>query len=84
MESKLRMFVANHRTSKFAYCELVPKAGKMAAAQSLRNLIAVLPYSIHNLLTDNDIQFTNQLRQLSAFEHIFAEYVKTGAWRTPN
>ena len=65
------MFVAIGRTSKFAYVELLPKAGKMAAAQFLRNLIAILPYAIHTVLTEpslvrhwfepngGGIQFTN-------------------------
>ena len=77
------MFVAIDRTSKFAYVELLPKAGKMAAAQFLRNLIAILPYAIHTVLTEpslvrhwfepngGGIQFTNQDRHKYAFEPIF-------------
>jgi RNA-directed DNA polymerase len=52
-EGKLYLFVAIDRTSKFAYAELHEKAGKMAAAQFLRNLIATTPYTIHTVLTDN-------------------------------
>jgi transposase InsO family protein len=37
----------------------------------LRQLIAFLSYAIHTVLTDNGIQFTNQERHRSAFEHIF-------------
>ncbi len=70
-EGKLYLFVAIDRTSKFAYVELHEKAGKMAAAQFLRNLIATLPYAIHTVLTDNGIQFTNQERHRYAFVHIF-------------
>ena len=69
-EGKLYLFVAIDRTSKFAYVELHEKAGKMAAAQFLRNLIATVPYAIHTVLTDNGIQFTNQERRY-AFTHIF-------------
>jgi hypothetical protein len=58
-EGKLYLLVAIDRTSKFAYVELHRKAGKMAAAQFLRNLIALLPYSIHTVLTDNGIQFAD-------------------------
>ena len=61
-EGKLRLFVAIDRTSKFAYAELHQKAGKMVAAQFLRNLIAAVPYAIHTVLTDNGIQFTNHAR----------------------
>ena len=63
--------MAIDRTSKFAYVELHEKAGKMAAAQFLRNLIALLPYSIHTVLTDNGIQFTNHERHVYAGFHIF-------------
>ena len=54
-EGKLRLFVAIDRTSKFTYAELHEKAGKTAAAQFLRNLIAAEPYAIHTVLTDNGI-----------------------------
>ena len=71
VEGKLYLFVAIDRTSKFAYVELHEKAGKMAAAEFLRNLIAAVPYAIHIVLTDNGIQFTNQERHRYAFVHIF-------------
>jgi len=70
-EGKIRLFVAIDRTSKFAYVELHQKAGKMIAAQVLRNLIAAIPYKIHTFLTDNGIQFTNRKQDTSALEHIF-------------
>jgi len=56
--------VAIDRTSKFAFVELHQKAGKMIAAQFLRNLVAAVPYSIHTVLTDNGIQFTNMAHQI--------------------
>ena len=71
-EGKIRLFVAIDRTSKFAYVELHEQAGKMIAAQFLRNLINALPYKIHTVLTDNGIQFTNRKQDTSAFEHIFS------------
>ena len=70
-EGKLYLFVAIDRTSRFAFAELYAKAGKMNAAQFLRNLIAAVPYTIHTVLTDNGIQFTNQARHKYAFHHIF-------------
>lgn len=70
-EGKIRLFVAIDRTSKFAYVELHERAGKMVAAQFLRNLILAAPYKIHTILTDNGIQFTNRKQDTSAFEHIF-------------
>jgi transposase InsO family protein len=70
-EGKLYLFVAIDRTSKFAFAELHPKAGKMIAAQFLRNLVAAVPYAIHTVLTDNGIQFTNRACDTYAFHHIF-------------
>lgn len=70
-EGKLYLFVAIDRTSKFAFAELHPKAGKMIAAQFLRDLVAAVPYAIHTVLTDNGIQFTNRARDTYAFHHIF-------------
>ncbi|WP_150297369.1 IS481 family transposase, partial [Salipiger aestuarii] len=70
-EGKISLFVAIDRTSKFTYVELHERAGKMIAAQFLRNLIAAVPYKIHTILTDNGIQFTNRKQDTSAFEHIF-------------
>ena len=57
-EGKLRLFVAIDCTSKFAFVCLVERAGKMEAAQFLRDLIEAVPYRIHIVLTDNGIQFT--------------------------
>ncbi|WAW09437.1 IS481 family transposase [Oxalobacter vibrioformis] len=70
-EGRLYLFVAIDRTSKFAYVELHQRAGKMQAAQFLRNLQEALPYAIHTVLTDNGIQFTNREKDRFAFEHIF-------------
>ena len=78
-EGKLRLFVAIDRTSKFAFVELHEQAGKMIAAQFLRNLVAAVPYTIHTVLTDNPvlseaeggIQFTNHAHHKYAFHHIF-------------
>jgi transposase-like protein len=70
-EGKLYLFVAIDRTSKFAFVELYDKAGKMNAAQFLRNLLKAVPYAIHTVLTDNGIQFTNRACDRYAFHHIF-------------
>ncbi len=67
----LYLFVAIDRTSTFAYAELHEHAGKLEAAQFLRNLIAAVPYHIQIVLTDNGIQCTNQKRDRYAFTHIF-------------
>ena len=65
------MFVAIDRTSKFVFVELYEKAGKMNAAKFLRHLIKACPYTIHTILTDNGIQFTERKGNSQALEHIF-------------
>ena len=64
-EGKLRLFVAIDRTSKFAFVQLVESAGKMEAAQFLRDLIEAVPYRIHTVLTDNGVQFTPRASRTS-------------------
>jgi hypothetical protein len=46
-EGKLNLFVAIDRTSKFAFVRLEKRAGKMEAAQFLRDLLQAPPYRIH-------------------------------------
>jgi transposase InsO family protein len=70
-EGKLRLFVAVDRTSKFVFARLVESAGKMEAAQFLRELIEAVPYKIHTVLTDNGIQFTTRERDIYDGWHIF-------------
>ncbi|MFY9290052.1 MAG: IS481 family transposase, partial [Methylorubrum rhodinum] len=70
-EGKLYLFVAIDRTSKFAFVRLVESAGKMEAAQFLRDLAAAVPYRIHIVLTDNGIQFTSRKKDIWDSEHIF-------------
>jgi transposase InsO family protein len=70
-EGKLNLFVAIDRTSKFAFVRLEKTAGKMEAAQFLRDLLQAPPYRIHTVLTDNGIQFTNRALNARAFAHIF-------------
>ena len=56
-EGKLHLFVAIDRTSKFAFAQLHKKANRKTATAFLKALIAVVPYKIHTVLTDNGIQF---------------------------
>ena len=70
-EGKLYLFVAVDRISKFAFAQLHDKAGKLVAAEFLRDLIDAVPYKIHTVLTDNGIQFVNRKRDNNALEHIF-------------
>jgi IS30 family transposase len=70
-EGKLNLFVAIDRTSKFVLPQLEKRAGKMEAAQFLRDLLQAPPYRIHTVLTDNGIHFTNRALDSHAFAHIF-------------
>lgn len=75
-EGKLYLFVAIDRTSKFTYVELHKSATKPIAAEFLRNLIKILPYKIHTILTDNSVQFTNQNAINTLFNIYLIELVK--------
>lgn len=66
-EGKLYLFVAIDRTSKFAYAQLYPNATRATAKEFLEQLIVAVPYSIHTILTDNGIQFTNRGKDTLAF-----------------
>ena len=70
-EGKLRLFVAVDRTSKLAFARLVESAGKMEAADFLRELIQAVPYQIHTVLTDNGVQFTPRKQDIWDSQHIF-------------
>ena len=61
-EGKLYLFVAIDRTSKFAVARLYAEATRPTACQFLEELLTVVPYRIHTLLTDNGIQFAGQPR----------------------
>ena len=72
-EGKLYLFVAIDRTSKFAFAQLHEKANRNTAAAFLKDLIAVVPYKIHTVLTDNGIQFCDLPKNHSG---------PTARWRT--
>jgi len=70
-EGRLYLFVGIDRTSKFTYAELHQNQTRDTACRFLRQLIDVVPYHIHTILTDNGIQFTNRLKDKWAFLHLF-------------
>ena len=51
-EGKLYLFVAVDRTSKFAVARLYEEATRPTACQVLQELLEVVPYRIHTILTD--------------------------------
>jgi transposase len=64
-EGKTFLFLAIDRVSKFAYVELHPAANMMTGAAFMRSVVAVFPYKIHTVLTDNGITFADQPRYRS-------------------
>lgn len=66
-EGGLYLFTAIDRTSKFSYAELHNEATRVTTKLFLEHLIAAVPYRIHTILTDNDIQFTNRKNDTMAF-----------------
>jgi hypothetical protein len=60
-EGRHYLFVAIDRTSKFAFAQLHERATRRAAADFRRALIAIVPYKIHTVLTDNGTQLVDSL-----------------------
>jgi transposase-like protein len=59
-DGKIHMFLAIDRISKFTYVEFHRRAATMIGAAFLRNVIAVFPYKIRTVLTDNGVAFTHK------------------------
>src|SRR5215210_4818247 len=58
-EGKLRVLMASHRLSKFTYVASFNAPPKMNGAAFLRAVIAVFPYAIPTVLTDNGMAFAD-------------------------
>ena len=56
-QGKLHMFLAIDRVSKLTHVAFFGAATKMNGAAFLRAVIAVFPYAIHTVLTDNGMAF---------------------------
>ncbi len=69
-QGRLYLLVAIDRTSKFAFVELHEKATTRITADFLRHLIAAVPYTVHTVLTDNGIHFTDPKYPGSAVEEV--------------
>ncbi len=60
-EGKLYLFVGIDRTSKFPVARLVAKADRKTAWEFLQHMLEAVRYRVHTVLTDNGIQFAEQL-----------------------
>ena len=70
-EGKLYLFVGIDRTTKFAYARLYQKATRHESRSFLGELIAVVPYKIKIILTDNGIQFAFRAQDRHTWTHPF-------------
>ena len=70
-EGKQQMYVAIDRTCKFAYAQLYDRKTSQIAVQFLKELINIVPYKIHTILTDNGRQFTQLKTDKKKTLHIF-------------
>ena len=86
-ESKIHMFLAIDRVSKFTYVEFHDNIDKINGVDFLRGVIKAFPYKIHTVLTDNGMAFAdspkNRNTLLSAVlgMHIFG---RVSARETPS
>jgi hypothetical protein len=55
-EGKLYLFVAIDRTLKFAVARLCEEATRRSACQFLEQVLIVVPYKLHTILTDRAIE----------------------------
>ena len=58
-EGRLHMFLAIYRVSTFTHVAFFDAATKMNGAAFLREVVAVFPYAIHTVLTDNGMAFAD-------------------------
>ena len=61
-EGKQHMFLAIDRVTKFTHVAFFDAPTKQNGAAFLEEVVAVYPYTIHTVLTDNGIAFTEQAK----------------------
>ncbi|WP_346796051.1 IS481 family transposase [Halomonas sp. Bachu 37] len=70
-EGKAYLFVAVDRTSKFVHAHLYRQMTRQIAADFLEAALAMLPYRVHTVLTDNGVQFAKKAGAEAYKPHIF-------------
>ena len=70
-KGKQQMYVAIDRTCKFTYAQLYNRKTSQIASQFLKELINIVPYKIHTILTDNGRQFTHLKTDKKKSLHVF-------------
>jgi transposase InsO family protein len=77
-EGKLFMFLAIDRVSKFTHVAFLDANTKANGAAFLREVVAVFPYQIHTVLTDNGTAFADLPKNRgrhAAMEAIFGGHI---------
>jgi hypothetical protein len=77
-EGKLHMFLAIDRVSKFVYVEFHEHATKLTGGAFMRNVVAVFPYKIHTVLTDNGMPFADLPKNRSGATARYSMHVFDG------
>ena len=72
-EGKQYFFVAIDRTSTWAQAELAAQTTVAVAVAFWERVVAAVPYSIHPVLTDNDLQFAALPHRVGPTPHLFAQ-----------
>ena len=70
-EGKQQMYVAVDRTSKYVYASVYDRKTNQTAVEFLKELLEIVPYKIHTILTDNGRQFTIPVRSKKSSLSIF-------------
>ena len=70
-EGKQQMYAAVDRTSKYVYASVYDRKTNQTAVEFLKELLEIVPYKIHTILTDNGRQFTIPVRSKKSSLSIF-------------
>jgi transposase-like protein len=81
-EGKLYLFVAIDHTSRFVFVHLHETATRQIAGHFLPELMTVVPYPIHPLLTDNGTHFTTPVNRHSAAKELKEALASGHSFRT--
>lgn len=83
VEGKRYLFEAIDRPSKRAFAKLHPQATQVIAVDFLWRVLEQIPYKVHQLLTDNGVQFRNLPHHLQAGRHPMGQFCDAGGLEQP-
>ena len=82
-EGKQHKYVAVDRTSKYVYANVYDRKTNQTAVEFLKELLEIVPYKIHTILTDNGRQFTLPVRSKKPSLSIKYHETKTNSSSSP-